>query len=78
MIQVYTSKIPDLEVDLCPVSCLDCGKIFVNTLTGHRIVCKCKICGHDKEKEELAQVVGPEASALSITRPSKEVIHDDR
>jgi hypothetical protein len=78
MTQVYSREIPDLVIDLCPVDCKDCGKIFVNALTGHCIVCMCKLCGHDKEKEELARVVGPEASALSIIRPPKEVIHDDR
>ena len=78
MTPVYFREIPDLVIDLCPIDCKDCGKIFVNALTGHRIVCKCKTCGHYKEKEELAQVAGPEASALLITQPPKEVIHDDR
>lgn len=78
MTQVYSREIPDLVIDLCPVDCINCGKIYINALTGHRIVCKCNICGHNKEKEELARVVGPEASTLSITRPPNEVIHDDR
>jgi hypothetical protein len=76
MAQIHFAEIPDLVINQCPTGCINCGKIYVNVQTGNRIVCKCKICDHNKEKEELAQVVGPEASSLT-TKSSKEVIHDD-
>jgi hypothetical protein len=56
MAQDYSAEIPDLVVDQCPVGCIKCGKIYVNVQTGHRIVCKCNICGHNKGIQERAEV----------------------
>jgi hypothetical protein len=49
MAQAYTTAIPDLVVDRCPIGSTNCGKIYINAQTGHRIVCECKICGHNKD-----------------------------
>jgi hypothetical protein len=73
----FTRDPPDLVVNRCPIDCVNCGKVFVNPQTGHRIVCKCQLCGHNKGKGGLAQVVGPEASTL-LNQPTTEVVHDGR
>jgi hypothetical protein len=41
-------------------------------------ICNCQCHQSEKKVGALSEVVGPEASALSITQPPKEVIHDDR
>jgi hypothetical protein len=46
--------------------------------TGLGFIINCTCSCHRKKDKALAQVVDPEASALSITQPPKEVIHDDR
>jgi hypothetical protein len=66
------TEMPDLVVDQCPGGCNKCDKIYINVQTGHRIICKCKNCNHNEEKEVLARVVGPSASTFRFSKSSKE------
>jgi hypothetical protein len=40
---------PDLIVNECPLGCNNCAEIYINTQTGHHIICKC-ICGHSRKE----------------------------
>jgi hypothetical protein len=65
---------PDLIVDQCPIDCENCGEIYVNDQIGHRIVCRCIRCNHNKkEKLTLAEVGAPETNVAKSMQPfSKE------
>jgi len=45
----------DLVTDQCPLGCGNCAEIYVNSVTGHRIVCKCNKCHHCKPSKDLSK-----------------------
>jgi hypothetical protein len=62
---------PDLIVNICPLGCNGkCAEIWINETIGHRIICDCIKCGHNKkrylnkEMKALGSVVGPVANAI--------------
>ncbi len=41
----YSSNLPDLIVNVCPLGCYrKCRRIWMNSATGHRIICSCNDC----------------------------------
>ncbi|MEP0826089.1 MAG: hypothetical protein HRF40_11445 [Nitrososphaera sp.] len=38
--------LPDIVVTSCLKGCGNCAGVYVNELTGHRIVCSCEKCDH--------------------------------
>jgi hypothetical protein len=42
------THVPDLFTNECPVGCGNCAGVYVNEVTGHRIVCHCRACGHTR------------------------------
>lgn len=48
----------DIILESCPLGCdRKCSKLWINEIIGHRILCKCRRCDHDK-KEEALEIVG--------------------
>jgi hypothetical protein len=48
-----TRNIPDLIVRKCPVDdCSHCAMIYINTLIGHRIICRCRCHSLTEETQE--------------------------
>jgi len=42
------SSIADLIIEECIPTCEQCPAVWVNEHIKHRILCRCKICGHNK------------------------------
>jgi hypothetical protein len=61
--------IPDFTVDTCPFGCAtECERIWINNVTGHRIICTCKVC-HENEKEALDYKIRDATKGVGFTRP---------
>ena len=41
-------QLNDLVIEECIPNCEKCPSVWVNEQIGHRLVCKCKKCQHDK------------------------------
>ena len=55
----------DLILENCPLGCDGkCSEVWVNQITGHRIVCICEICEHTKI-ESIDKSGDSEFAALS-------------
>jgi hypothetical protein len=62
--------LPDLIVNLCPLGCNQtCGRIWVNGIIDHRIICECK-CGHNKNDQVLVSVENPVPNTTHNTQLS--------
>lgn len=60
-------KLYDIVLEVCPLGCnRRCSEIWINEIIGHRIICKCTKCDHDKKEKALQVVVG--SPATSVTR----------
>ena len=61
--------IPDFTVDTCPFGCTrECERIWINNVTGHRIICTCKIC-HENEKDGLDNKIKKKTNGVGFTAP---------
>jgi hypothetical protein len=45
-------RIPDLVLNICPLTCNDCKRIYLNNQIGHRIICGCRCHSLAEEKRE--------------------------
>ena len=46
--KITSTQITDLYINECPMGCGNCAGIYVNEITGHRIVCQCRACDHTR------------------------------
>jgi hypothetical protein len=52
-------NLQDLILDNCSLGCNGkCSELWINEIMGHRIVCKCTKCNHDKKDRALGVVAG--------------------
>ncbi len=65
-----TIHYPDLIIHECIPDCQECSKIWINSVTGHKIVCNCTKCDHGKNKQnslgEICQST-PNAIEAAVT-----------
>lgn len=55
--------LPDLIINICPLGCnRKCVGIWINSIIGHRIICKCP-CKHNQAEVASQLVEEPEAKA---------------
>jgi hypothetical protein len=67
--RILNSKLSNLVVYRCPLGCDgNCAGVWINDITGYRIVCKCK-CKHN---ETLAKDSKPDANVIKETPSSQE------
>ncbi len=62
----------DIVLEVCPLGCNGkCSQIWINEIIGHRIVCKCTKCDHDKREKVLDVIVGSASSNSHTTRNNR-------
>lgn len=60
-------SLSDIILEICPLGCdRKCSELWINKIIGHRIVCKCTKCNHDKKGKELDLVGSGKSNAQSI------------
>jgi hypothetical protein len=75
MVMIYMTQeqknehgLSDIILEACPLGCnRECSELWINEIIGHRIVCKCIECDHDK-KEQALEVVGSPRSNANCNR----------
>ena len=71
MDKFFQHTLPDLIINVCPLGCsARCARIWINESIGHRIICKCCQCGHNKKEMALELVGEPATNAIHEIPPS--------
>ncbi len=66
------SNLTDLVVDSCPQGCDNCSGLYINELTGHKIVCHCT-CHRCRGVIEAFNLADNEDAGPKVCRESPKI-----